>query len=463
MIPSELIKPLPVGQELDPFKIYFILPKKEYTKYRGWINRLNQDTSVTGGVFTFKPYARELMENVKEGKIVMQLIGDSNIMARTIHTDKKIVHVEHVYINLEGGNDKQKKREIRLFLLQLCRANLDEIRQELILKPEFIRKSPENNKKRHLLNDFKRFFSDLSKFYAKKTRSSSSRQSKLTKDTVSEPFSPSPSLYQSRSESDMPIRGCLGFQVMRAFPAYKPTKESIEFIENLELKRNPDGSYNIDSEALKDLLLHGKIMEPNEIKPDIKISVVDNLKHKIASKRVPSLNIELENLKFNINLKSKEGTVFYIATLLKRKFNSGLWRTEITGIFKNLPASKVTQANIVSLIKDEDKPAFEWLREIFSAIFGPTQFLEWFYMLYIHDWDGTTRRAVSNLKKHIRDSLYSKGFEDLNPYINFSKTKDNKQVKYNLDLDPANIAFTGSLSSLPSATEKYINQKKFSE
>lgn len=75
MVPAPLINPLPIGQEIDPFKIYFILHKQRIHKYRGWINRLNQDNTVTGGVFTFKPYSRELMENVNEGKIVRQLIG----------------------------------------------------------------------------------------------------------------------------------------------------------------------------------------------------------------------------------------------------------------------------------------------------------------------------------------------------------------------------------------------------
>lgn len=69
------------------------------------------------------------------------------MMARTIHTQNEIVHVKHVYTNLESRNDKQKKREISLFLLQLGLANLDEIRQELILKMGVIRKEPESGKK----------------------------------------------------------------------------------------------------------------------------------------------------------------------------------------------------------------------------------------------------------------------------------------------------------------------------
>lgn len=463
-MPASYSQSLPIGEGLNPFDIYFIIPEIKINIYREYITDLNDDISVTGGVFTFKIYGRELIESDERGKEVLKLLGNSDIIARIIHPEDDTVHVEHFNIGFDWGTPEQIKKEIKLFLLQVCRANIDEIRQELIFPTVSLINGVPDEEYVKMLKDFERLFIKLAQFYTRKTDNSSLRRLRpLTYKTPAFHRPPRPAI-RSRS-SEMPLDcSILSFEVSDFFSGYEAKKEKKKFLDSINFRVNEDGALIVDKETMKKILLEGNLMKNYVYKSSIQIEVTDNLKHNNKSKRFPTLQVEWKSLKFEFPLKNKEGTLLYIATLLKNKFNAGFRREEFSSIFKNLTSQKFTRADIYDKIDPQNKPAFEWLKEIYSRIFGSSSFDEWFYNLSVRDWERSASTGINHLSTHISDYLFMKGYDALNDFLNFQKNTLSKRVEYNIDLEPGNITFAGSLASLPSATETYINSKpKLSE
>ena len=463
MMPASYSQSLPIGEGLNPFDIYFIIPEIKINRYREYISALNEDTSVTGGVFTFKIYGRELIKSDEKGKEVLNLLGNSDIIARIIHPEDNTVHVEHFYIGFDWGTPEQIKNEIKLFLLQVCRANIDEIRQELIFPTVSLKNGVPDEEYVKMLKDFEKLFSKLVLFYTRKTDNSSLRRLRpLTYKTPALHRLPRPA---NRSRAERPLDcSFLSFEVGNFFSGYEAKKEKKKFLDSIDFRVNEDGALIVDQETMKKILLEGNLMKTNVYKSAIKIEVTDNLNHDNKSKRFPTLQVEWKSLKFEFPLKNKEGTLLFIATMLKNKFNAGLRREEFSSIFKNLTSQKFTRADIYDKIDPQNMPAFEWLKEIYSRIFGSSSFDEWFYNLSVRDWERSASTGINHLSTYISDYLFMKGYDALNDFLNFQKNTLSKRVEYNIDLEPGNITFAGSLASLLPTTEIYINSKpKLSE
>lgn len=455
MIPASIAQALPVGQNLNPFEIYFLLPEKEYKKHKGWINRFNKDTSITAGIFKIRIYPEELVKKAKDGEMILKLLKNSNVIARVLHPDESVVHVEHFDIFLDKNDPESFKEDLRLFILQLCRANLDEIRQELFLNHEYNAYGSEFYGNISSLERLEELFEGLSSFYTGKIEDTFLRRLRPLKNRKVR-------IKERPCQTAEPLfnTSFISFQVASAFSNYDVRKEKEQEVEKLNISRNEDGSFVIDFETLKKLLVEGNFIRPNspallETIP-INITLKENRQKENKMERYPSLLIEIDHKKIETSLKGKEGAIIYIGTLLKRKFNKGLKRKEVTGIFKDLDKPGVTRSNFYDYIKPENKSAFEWIREIYSKIYGEKSFDEWFFNL-INDWDGYTRRGVSQIRSLIGACLKDENVKDIEEYVTIRKNKESKWVEYYIDRNPESIHIPDSLKALLTATKTYID------
>lgn len=463
MIPASFAKSLPVGQNLDPFEIYFILDKTEYKKNRGWINRLNKDTSLTSGLFKIKAFPRELLFSTKEGEYVADLLEYSNVIARALHPDEKIVHVEHQHIDVSEGNTEIFRKSLELFILQLLRANLDEVRQFMFFGTGYAERAFDIFDDMSSLKNIENIFEELVDYYASKIN----RQEKLRL----RPFKSQPHKragrkghHESRLEQNF-----LSFQWDSEFSNYSPLEAKIKDLEALEIKKDDEGNFSIKAEDLISILLKaGLIVKTPKggvnpwIEPDkIIVNIIEG-SGRTQSKRYPILEVVMGSLVHHIQLKSKEGTILYLATLLKRSKGNKLRREEIIHVFKNIPqnlADEINRDNLCEYVADENLAAYYWIKEIYTSIFGKDSFNQWCYQMYITDCDRAFRTGLYQLKEHISISMYNAGYEAYTPFIKIESDKNSTKSDYSIKAFPHNIHLCGSLEILDPATSSYLSQE----
>ena len=464
MIPAAFAMSLPVSQNLDPFEIFFILDKADYKKNRGWINRLNKDKTLTSGLFNFQVYPKELIFQTKAGEKIKALLNDSNVIASTIHPNKKIIHVEHQWLDLKDGDTENFRFQLNLFILKLLRANLDEVREMIYFGHRGSRRSynsvEENKSLQQLENNFER----LIKVYAPKIDKKDARRLRSFRNTAA-----TPKIDRSSSSYEPVSRSFHSFHVSSSFGDYYPTEVNRDFLNELEVAQNEEGNLVITPEVFKNLLIKGRfIIGGTKEKPDpwiqpesVKINLIKG-SSRGQREKFPVLDISIGHLRQQIRLKNHEGTIIYVATLLKRKFNESLKREEIINIFKDIsPKSTepIKRNTLKHFIKKENIPAYKWIKEIYSLIFEEASFDNWMYKLFTCDGDQLFRMGLSLTKKHIGNSLYQAGYEKYTPFINIESKKNGRAQIYFIDVMPDNIELEGLLQTLKDATLTYLNSK----
>lgn len=463
MIPAAFAHSLPSNNTLDPFEIFFILDKSEYKKNRGWLNRLNKDKTLTMDLFKIKVFQKELLTVTPEGVYLLKVLKYSNVIAKTLHSEVSRVHVEHQYIDISEGDSGEFRQSLNLFLLQLCRANIDEIREMLCFPHDRPRRRLETFDKKDVLLKTEETFEKIESILRSRISGNEIqrlRPFKLEKtDFSSICFSEEPSTFYS---------GFLQFNLPSNFSDYTASKEKKDVLESLEIIMNNDGNFVINKENLKTLLIKGGfiVKKPEGginpwIEPEQLVINVKKSAGRHRADRYPVLEIKIGDLSHDIHMKSIDGSILYIATLLKRQCGLQLRRAEIMDIFNNIPKKgypPINADNIEEYVADENFPAFEWLREIYSSIFSRSSFNEWFYNRYKTGWDTPFRNGLSHLKKHITGSLYNAGYEVYTPFITLDSKKGKRSKDYTIKIFPQHINFIDYFQSLEGATETYIKE-----
>ena len=492
MIPASFAKILPFGQDLDPFIIYFVLPKNEYKKNRGWLIRLNKDKDITSGLFRIKVYPKELLTASKEGDYVFSLLHYSNVMGKVLNPDDDRVRVEHQFIDLCNGNDEHFRKELQLFILQLCRSDLDKIRELRFFPPRFSHRRHDNFYNDDSNKIIEAIFQGLVDFYTEKIE--------LRDNQRLRPYRYKELLRRRDETYNRPRNNFnsnfLSFQVSSSFLGYEAEQEKADMLEGIEISKNEDGTLNINPEDFKILLIKGGyIVKSNEddkdpwTKPELLTINVNEGNNSNQAERYPHLEIIMGDVIHNIRLKSKEGTLLYMATLLKQKYGFPLKREEIISIFKNIPkkySKEINRDNIEEYIEDVNLPAYEWIKEIYKFIFGESSFNQWCYQLYTNT-GGCSRpfqTGLYQLKEHIRLSMNNSGNNPYTPYVIISSNQDTKKaakyskknrnkiegqqivseqnqddrfIEYSIKIPSTNIKFSEEFKDLEVATEEYLD------
>ena len=475
MVPAAYAKFLPFNPNLDPFEIIFILDEQEYQQDYEWLNSLNNDSALTLDLFKIRVIPKEKLSVSVDGERILRALGRSNVIAQVLHHGKGMIHVEHQNIKLSDGDTERFRLSLNLFLLQLCRANIDEIREMKYFSESpygrviriFDRESP--------IEKIEETFEKLSEILSSRIQGweiQRIRPFKYEKEEI-KPYSPRPSRNNESSGS------FLSFQVASSFSDYTSPKDKKDILEDLDIIQDKDGNYVINSDDLRLLLLEGGFMIKRPqggvdpwIEPEKIFITVTESDGKHKADRFPILQFKFGELSYELILKNKEGTILYIAILLMRVNNMELKREDITGIFKNIPVKPfppINPENFEEYVSDEDLPAYEWIKEIYSCLFGEESFNNWCYHHYKTDWDRSFRNGLNLLKGLIKESLENAGYEIYTPFINIESVrkesskngseKKDRLVYYTVSVLPSNISFTSSLTALLPATETYINSK----
>lgn len=480
MVPAAYAKSLPFNPNLDPFEIIFILDEQEYQQDYEWLNSLNNDSALILDLFKIRVLHKKKLFDSEPGQRILKALGRSNVIAQVLHQGKGFIHVEHQNIKLSDGDTERFRQSLNLFLLQLCRANIDEIREM-----KYFSQDPQNKvitifDSESPIEKIEATFEKLSEILSARIQGweiQRVRPFKFQKEEI-KPYSTGPSNYNVGSGS------FLSFQVAASFSDYTSPKDKKDILDDLDIIQDKDGNFVINSDDLRLLLLKGGFMIKRPeggvdpwIEPEkIFLTVTDNT-GKQKTDRYPILHFKFGKLSYALTLKSKEGTILYIGALLMKLNNRELKREDIINIFKNIPEKTyppINPDNFEEYVSDDDLSAYEWLREIYKCLFGEESFNNWCYQLYKTDCDRPFRTGLNILKGHIKDSMEKAGLDLYTPFINIEplrkdsskngSEKKDRLVYYTVGVLPSNISFIGNLSFLRPATEAYIKSKpKLSE
>ena len=474
MVPAAIASKIPGGPFFDPFTVYFFLEDKDF-KNKGWIERLAKDKEVTGGIFQIKVYHKSTLFEGENGSYFRNVLEYSNVLARVINPSQSFIQIEHRNIFPDKKNIEDFKKELGLFILQICRSDLDEILNQIAYNENSYVGAEYSDKVllplRKLAKAFKQAVNNLTK-----TQDNSNLRRLRAGRQSSMELAPPPSRRRRRDEDNL-SNGLLSFVSFKTIAERKYVELPIS-----KLKKDEDGKLMMSTEDLRELLEEvskagrgfsdssnlsqgkkGGAKDEFELVSNKNVKIlVNNRNH---NERFPRLTVEINGKTFDINTRNEAGIFIYINALIRTKLGRTYPRHELIKFFvdynnfhTNNNRIEESDVRLMGIADGEEKI------DLYCSIYelvggGDMTFNDWCRQPNSDAMETVVKGGLNDFKRKLREEIKNVQRQDYEKILNIKTEKKNKRSYYYVDILPENIIFpdTKEWQEILDTTKELLN------